>query len=219
VHTELLEVTDAAAGEELIARRRPYALVNNAGINDIAALEDTSDEDIRSMLEINTVAPVRLARAALGHMRAHGGRIVNVSSTEGHIVLPLLGAYQMSKHALEAATATLRLEVARDGIGVTSIGPGAVDTAIYSKGFWADPDAHPGSRYRTGYQRLRQLMSLNARAQLSGDQVATCVLQAIVSPRPRPYYLVGPDARALVATHQLLPTRAREWLHRKAFAL
>lgn len=219
VETELLEVTDAAAGEALIERRRPYALVNNAGINDIAALEDTSVEDIRSMLEINTVAPIRLARAAVPHMRRDGGRIVNVSSAEGHIVLPLLGGYQISKHALEAATATMRLENAGDGIGVTSIAPGGVDTAIYSKGFWAEPDAHPGSRYRTGYRRIKQLMALNARVQLSSDDVAACVLEAILSPRPRPYYLVGADAHALFATHRLMPTRAREWLHRKAFGL
>jgi NAD(P)-dependent dehydrogenase (short-subunit alcohol dehydrogenase family) len=145
---------------------------------------------------------------------------VNVSSTEGHIVLPLLGGYQISKHALEAATATLRLEVARDGIGVTSIAPGGVDTAIYSKGFWVDTDAHPGSRYRTGYRRIKQLMALNRRAQLSSaSDVAGCVLEAILSPRPRPYYLVGADAYALVATHRLMPTRAREWLHRKTFGL
>lgn len=220
VGTELLEVTDADACAEMMDRRRPFALVNNAGINTVAALEDTTDADLQEILEINTVAPMRLARLAVPHMRARGeGRVVNVSSAEGRIILPLLGAYQASKHALEAATATLRLEVARDGIAVCSVAPGSVDTAIYDKGFWVDGELHSGSAYSAGYGRLKSFMNLNRHTQISSDAVARVIVAAILSPRPRPRYLVGADAHALAATHQLLPTALRERLHRRVFAL
>lgn len=220
IETELLEVTDAEACADVIERRRPFALVNNAGVNSVSALEDTGDEDARSILEINTVAPLRLARLALPHMRERGeGRIVNVSSTEGRVVLPLLGWYQASKHALEAGSATLRLETARDGIGVSTVEPGGVDTAIYQKGFWVDEDSDAESRYGPAYGRLRSLMRLNRRTQLGPDAVAEVVLRAIVSSRPRARYLVGADARALVLTHNLLPFPVRERLHRRMFAL
>ena len=220
VETELLEVTDSDACADLIARRRPFALVNNAGINAVAALEDTGDEDARSILEINAIAPMRLARLAVPHMRARGeGRIVNVSSTEGRIILPLLGWYQASKHALEAASQTLRMEVARDGIGVSTVEPGGVDTAIYEKGFWVDQDLHAGSSYESAYGRLRSFMGLNKRAQIGPGDVAEVILRAIVSPRPRAQYLVGVDSKALVLSHRMLPRPVRERLQRTAFAL
>lgn len=218
VRTELLEVTDASGCAEVIARWRPYALVNNAGINAVAAVEDTVDADLESILAINLVAPVRLIRLAVPHMRAQGGgRVVNVSSTEGRVVLPLLGYYQASKHALEAVTATLRLELARDGIGVSSVQPGNVDTAIYSKGFWVEQPQ--GSRYDAGYRRLKKLMSMNERMQLPPDAVADVVLKAILARRPRPRYLVGLDAHALAGVHDLLPTVLRERLYRALFQL
>lgn len=218
VQTELLEVTDALGCAEVIARRRPYALVNNAGINAVAAVEDTVDADLESILDINLVAPVRLARLAIPHMRAQGGgRVVNVSSTEGRVIVPFLANYQASKHALEAVTATLRLELARDGIGVSSVQPGKVDTAIYDKDFWVD---HPrGSRYDAGYRRLKKLMSMNDRRQLAPPAVAEVVLTAILAARPRPRYLVGLDARVLAAVHDVVPTAMRERLYRALFGL
>ena len=218
VQTELLEVTDAGACAEVIDHRRPYALVNNAGINTVAAVEDTVDSDLESILDINLVAPVRLTRLAVPHMRAQGGgRVVNVSSTEGRVVVPFLANYQASKHALEAVTATLRMELARDGIGVCSVQPGKVDTAIYDKDFWVD---HPaGSRYDSGYRRLKKLMALNDRRQLSPGAVAEVVLAAILAARPRPRYLVGLDAHVLAGVHDVLPTVVRERLYRALFRL
>jgi NAD(P)-dependent dehydrogenase (short-subunit alcohol dehydrogenase family) len=218
LQTELLEVTDASGCAQVIDRWRPYALVNNAGINAVAAIEDTVDADLESILDINLVAPVRLTRLAVPHMRAQGGgRVVNVSSTEGRVVLPLLGCYQASKHGLEAVTATMRMELARDGIGVTSVQPGNVDTAIYDKRFWVEQSQ--GSRYDPGYRRLKKLMSMNARMQLAPDAVAEVVLKAILTRRPRPRYLVGLDAHALAGVHDLLPTVVRERLYRALFQL
>ncbi len=220
VDTELLEVTDTAACARLIAHRRPSVLVNNAGINAVAAIEETSDEDLLSILAVNAVAPIRLARLAVPHMRARGGgRIVNVSSAEGRIMLPLLGGYQASKHALEAMTAALRVETARDGIRVSSVQPGNVDTAIYDKGFWVDEHFHQGSRYACAYERLKNLMRANGRTQSSPDAVAEVIVKVVTTPHPKARYLVGLDARALTATHQLVPALLRERLYRKVFAL
>lgn len=220
VEVELLEVTDADAGARLIERHQPYGVVNNAGINAVAAIEDTDDEEARSIMDVNVLAPLRLARLAVPYMRAQGGgRIINVSSAEGSVVLPVLGWYQASKHALEAASGTLRLEVARDDIAVCTVAPGGVDTAIYEKGFWADAEMHTGSRYADSYARLRTFMGANKSMQISSEAVARVILRALLSPHPRPRYLVGADARGLVATHNAVPAALRERLHRFAFAL
>ena len=114
VETVLLDVTDAMRCAEVVNRVRPWAIVNNAGYSGVGAIEDVSDDEARHQLETMVVAPMRLARLALPHMRAAGdGRIVNVSSIYGLTTTPFSGWYQASKHALEAASDALRLEVAR----------------------------------------------------------------------------------------------------------
>jgi len=107
-------------------------IVNNAGYSGIGAIEDVTDEEARHQLETMVVAPMRLARLALPHMREQGsGRVVNVSSIYGITTTPFSGWYQACKHALEAASDALRLEVARDGVRVILIEPGGFKTGIW----------------------------------------------------------------------------------------
>ena len=101
VETAILDVTDAQACERVIRKYRPTVVVNNAGFSVTGAIEDVGDEEARAALETMVVAPMRLARLALPHMReVHDGRIVNVSSIYGRATPPLTGWYQASKHAL-----------------------------------------------------------------------------------------------------------------------
>ena len=77
--TMRLELSDPAACEAAIDELRPYALVNNAGFSVIGAIEDVTDDEARAALDTMVLAPMRLARLALPHMRAQGkGRIVNL---------------------------------------------------------------------------------------------------------------------------------------------
>jgi NAD(P)-dependent dehydrogenase (short-subunit alcohol dehydrogenase family) len=97
VETVLLDVTEAEGCERAVDETKPWAVVNNAGYSGTGAVEDIADEDIRHQLETMVVAPMRLARLALPHMRAHGGgRIVNVSSIFGRTTAPFSGWYQAS---------------------------------------------------------------------------------------------------------------------------
>ena len=120
----------AAVIEEL----HPWAIVNNAGYSGIGAIEDITDEEARKQLETMVVAPMRLARLALPYMRAAGeGRVVNVSSIYGLTTTPFSGWYQACKHALEAASDALRVEVTRDGIKVVLVEPGGFKTGIWTE--------------------------------------------------------------------------------------
>src|SRR5438034_2389680 len=95
VDTVLLDVTDADACARVVEELRPFGLVNNAGLQITGAVEEISDDDARSALETMLVAPARLARLAIRHMRLAGrGRIVNVSSIYGVATTPLTGWYQ-----------------------------------------------------------------------------------------------------------------------------
>ena len=79
-------------------------------------------------------APMRLARLALPHMRASGGgRIVNVSSIAGRASMPFAGHYTGAKHALEALSDALRMEVAGAGVKVVLVEPGGFKTGIWEE--------------------------------------------------------------------------------------
>src|SRR5579884_1694409 len=92
VETVILDVTEATACARVIEQVRPFALVNNAGMSNLGAVEDVPDSEVRHQLETMLIAPMRLARLAIPHMRAAGGgRIVNVSSVYGIMTTPLSG--------------------------------------------------------------------------------------------------------------------------------
>src|SRR5438034_1992288 len=134
VETVLLDVTDTARCREVIDELEPWGIVNNAGYGVTAAVEDVDDDEARALLETMVIAPMRLARLALPHMRGRrGGRIVNVSSIYGLTTTPLAGWYQAAKHALEAVSDALRVEVAADGIRVILVEPGGFKTAIWDE--------------------------------------------------------------------------------------
>ena len=134
VETAILDVTDAAAAEEIVDHYRPYAVVNNAGYSITGAIEDVTDDEARAALETMVLAPMRLARLAIPPMRErHEGRIVNVSSIYGRVTTPLTGWYQGVKHALEALTDALRMEVAGSGVRVVLVEPGSFRTGIWEE--------------------------------------------------------------------------------------
>lgn len=110
------------------------ALVNNAGILRMVDFEQGDEDDLDAMWAVNVKAPFRLIRAALPHLRKTGtGRIVNIASTDGKRHRPGTPVgYSMSKHALLALTHAARHAGWDDGVRVTAICPGAIDTDMIS---------------------------------------------------------------------------------------
>jgi NAD(P)-dependent dehydrogenase (short-subunit alcohol dehydrogenase family) len=109
-------------------------LVNNAGLELTGRLEELEPTSLRQVLEINLTAPLLLTRALLPLLRRAGAAsVVNVTSI--HDDIPIAGnlAYVASKAGLEAATRTLALELASDGIRVNTIAPGAIETDMNSE--------------------------------------------------------------------------------------
>jgi NAD(P)-dependent dehydrogenase (short-subunit alcohol dehydrogenase family) len=105
-------------------------LVNNAGVGVFANLADTSDEDWETVLNTNLTSVFRLTRAALPHLSRRGGHVLMVSSLAGRNPIAGLSAYCASKAALDQLAACLMLEVRHQGVKVTTIAPGSVDTAF-----------------------------------------------------------------------------------------
>jgi NAD(P)-dependent dehydrogenase (short-subunit alcohol dehydrogenase family) len=210
VETVLLDVTDASRCAEVVDQVRPWGIVNNAGFSGVGAIEDVSDEEVRQQLETMVVAPMRLARLAMPHMRAAGaGRIVNVSSIYGLTTTPFSGWYQASKHALEAASDALRLEVARDGIRVVLIEPGGFKTGIWQE-FEADVSRREDSGYEAAYNRIRSLLEPFMRFMGEPEGAAKVIAKALTADAPHARYLVGRDAQFIAAAQPFLPSGVRD---------
>jgi 3-oxoacyl-[acyl-carrier protein] reductase len=105
-------------------------LVNNAGVVRDARLEEMSDEDWDTVLDVDLRGYFVCARAALPHLRAGGwGRIVNISS-RAYLGNPGQANYSAAKAGVVGMTRALSMELARDGITVNAVAPGAIDTAL-----------------------------------------------------------------------------------------
>jgi NAD(P)-dependent dehydrogenase (short-subunit alcohol dehydrogenase family) len=210
VETVMLDVTDAMRCAEVVDQVRPWAIVNNAGYSGVGAIEDVSDDEARHQLETMVVAPMRLACLALPHMRTAGdGRIVNVSSIYGLTTTPFSGWYQASKHALEAASDALRLEVARDGIRVILIEPGGFKTGIWEE-FEADVSRREDSDYEAAYHRIRSLLDPFMRFMGEPEGAAEAIAKSLTVKAPHARYLVGRDAQMIAAAQPFLPSVLRD---------
>ncbi len=210
VETLIMDVTDARACGDAIRHLRPYGIVNNAGYPVTGAVEEVTDEQARAALETMVVAPMRLARLALPYMRERReGRIVNVSSIAGVATLPLVGWYHASKHALEALTDALRMEVAGDGIKVVVIEPGGFKTGIWEE-HEKEIAARAGSRFEGGYRRTLTFTRMTDPIMGEPARAAKVIAGALSGRWVRPRYLMGIDARAMALFSRLAPAQIKD---------
>ncbi|KAI2791859.1 hypothetical protein POX_c04739 [Penicillium oxalicum] len=108
-------------------------VVNNAGFAFIGGVENSSEEEVRSQMEVNFYGPLRLIRAILPQMRQRrSGDIVLISSGAGFVARPGRGTYSASKFAIEAIHESLSHEVASFAIRVLIVEPGAFRTPFAS---------------------------------------------------------------------------------------
>ena len=106
--------------------------VNNAGVMTVGPIEEVDIEAICQMVRLNVEAVYRMSYTVLRHFqKVNNGFLINISSIAGLKTQPQYGAYNGTKHAVEAFTDALRMELAGTGIKVASIAPGTVDTGLY----------------------------------------------------------------------------------------
>lgn len=105
--------------------------INDAGVAIYGRLDEVSEADSRRLFDTNFWGVVHGSLAALPHLRAHGGALINVGSEVSDAVIPLQGMYSASKHAVKGFTDALRVEIEevdKAPVSITLIQPTAVDT-------------------------------------------------------------------------------------------
>ncbi|HXW67047.1 MAG TPA: SDR family oxidoreductase [Thermoplasmata archaeon] len=219
-----LDVTRPEEVDRAVTRVRAtdgglFGLVNCAGIGNLGPLAEMSIDELHEVLAVNLDGAHRMIAAMFPLLRESKGRIVNISSISGFLVEPLIGPYNISKHALEAYSDVLREEVAALGIRVITIEPGAFQTRIFDSGLrrrgdelrrrWTGSD----SVYRDQVlQTLTYLEQPNVRHRLEYPlpvPVAHAVTHALFDDEPKSRYVVG-TAEELSAVVDRLLSLTRE---------
>ena len=186
------------------------ALVNNAGYGQYGAVEDVTLPEWRAQFEVNVFGAIRLLHAVLPTMRqARRGTIVNVSSVAGKVTIPFAGPYCASKHALEAISDALRVEVAPWKIRVVVVEPGPIAThfGARTREVTARILQSPGpySDFYTNAERASEKEF--QRGMRQPELVARVIVRAIESKRPKTRYRVAPMAKILVPLKGLASDR------------
>jgi NAD(P)-dependent dehydrogenase (short-subunit alcohol dehydrogenase family) len=172
------EEIDAAAATVTKGGRGLYGLINNAGIAAVGSLADTKHEEFDLVMAVNLAGPYRMTKAFLPLILAQKGRIVTIGSISGILASPDLGAYSMSKHAMEAFTDSLATQLKDTGVQVIVVEPGNYDSQI-----------GVNAAKREGVDNTRADRSKYKQP----DEVAAAVAQALSEATPKRRYMVVPN--------------------------
>ena len=152
-----LDVRDEASVKACVEKVRSRAgridvLVNNAGVDLVGAVEETSISQAQALFDTNVIGVLRMMQAVLPGMRRQGaGLIVNISSILGLIPAPFMGVYASTKHAIEGLSESVDHEVRAFGIRVVLIEPHYIRTNLDASAAQAEGriDAYAPQRQRT----------------------------------------------------------------------
>jgi NAD(P)-dependent dehydrogenase (short-subunit alcohol dehydrogenase family) len=140
-----------------------HVVINNAGVGHFARVRDLRTADVQEVFATNVYGVLNVIQETLPYLKGGKAQIINVSSILARSVLPLSAAYVMSKHALHALTATLRIEMRHEGIEVIEVGPGATATDF---------------ALQAGVRGLGGPPAFNSGARSSPERVARAILAA-----------------------------------------
>jgi len=194
-----LDVTDRSQAEAAVKAAEDHygsidVLVNNAGIGYFAAVEESDEEEVRKMFEVNVFGLSRMIHVVLPGMRKHGkGSIVNLSSIAGLRSFPALGYYNATKFAVEGLSEALWQEVEPLGIKVMLVEPSGFRTD------WAGRSANQAEHQIADYantadKNIRQLRAISGNQDGDPVRAAQAIVQAVESPNPPHRLLLGNDA-------------------------
>ncbi len=209
-----MDVTEAsqvqAAVEETIKQYGQIdVLVNNAGHGMIGAIEEASDAEVRALFDVNVFGVLNVLRAALPSMRArHTGTVINMSSQGGMRSFPGSGHYCGSKHALEAFSESLSVELAPVGIKVLIVEPGAFRTDFAGRSMAIAKQVIPDYEASSG---MRRATLKNVDGKQKGDPVraAEAIIQAVEATNPPLRLALG--AEALRGMREKVSGVMQEW--------
>ncbi len=194
-----LDVTDRSQAEKAVQAAEDHfgsidVLVNNAGIGYFAAVEESDEEEVRKMFEVNVFGLSRMIHVVLPGMRKRrNGFIVNLSSIGGLRSFPALGYYNSTKFAVEGLSEALWQEVEPLGIKVMLVEPSGFRTDWAGRS--ANETEHQIADYAdTADKNIRHLRAVSGNQDGDPVRAAEAIVQAVESQNPPHRLLLGNDA-------------------------
>lgn len=226
-HAARLDVTDLDSIEQTIAQiendhNRIDCLVNNAGYGQAGPVEHVSIDAWRRQFETNVFGVQSVTKRVLPMMRAQRhGRIINVSSVVAHFSVPMMAPYCASKHALDAMSLALRVELAPFSVDVVLIEPGPIETEFrpnvdQNLESAIDPNDPYGPMGRAMDKYWDRSFGKTAAKPIT---VARAIQKAVESKRPKARYRVTSTAKFVPHLVAHLPDRLLDWIIRKQLKL
>ncbi|GJM25230.1 MAG: short-chain dehydrogenase/reductase [Phycisphaerae bacterium] len=210
-----LDVTDPSTVENVVSRiekeqNRIDCVVNNAGYGQAGPVEEVSLDAWRKQFETNVFGVAAVTQRVLPIMRnQRSGRVVNVSSVVAHLSLPMMGPYCASKHALDAMSLALRVELAPFGVDVVMIEPGPIETEFRPN---VDQNLEAKGNENSPYKRLGDAMDSYwnrsfGKTAAKPIAVARAIQKAVESKRPKTRYRITAPAKFAPHLVSHLPDR------------
>ncbi len=228
LETLRLDVNDAAsiaaAARAVDERTGGYGLdvlVNNAGYGHLGPMEEVNDANLRAQFETNVFGLVAVTRAFLPRMRERGsGRVINVSSVGGRLVLPFFGAYNATKYAVEAISDALRIELGGFGVQVSLIEPGVINTEFTDRAMtYVATYDRPDSPYASALARADEVRKMSDRSGVGPLVISKAIERAATAWWPRARYVAPFRARLMLAFFAITPTWIMDGIFRWAMAM
>jgi short-subunit dehydrogenase len=199
-------------------------LINNAGVGLMAVAEELKLDDLRRLYETNIFGLLRVTQAVLPHMRGRkSGRILMLSSVAGILTPPTYGAYSSSKHAVEALSNALRLELYPFNVEVILIEPGYIMTNFQQTArdqAQSYIDGSATSPYAKIYDgAIAGATSSRRESKTTPEDCARVIVHAIEASHPKARYTVTPLAKWAALGRRILPDTLMDSFLRRKFGI
>lgn len=198
-----------------------YGLVNNAGVGLMSPLIELDEKDLEFIMDVNVFGPYRITKAFSPLLIESKGRIVTIGSIAGFQTRTFYGPYSMSKHAVEAFTDALAIEMDRFGVKVSVVDPGGfrsrIGKNIYQR-LRAKGLNFENSRYRDEWENNWVLKGGDLSMIQGPEDVVAKVEHALFSASPQQRYMVVGDAGRAEATMRALLWRMLDLNRDHAFS-
>jgi len=177
------------------AGRGLYGVVNNAGVAIVAPLIEVEESDLAFLFDVNIYGPYRITKAFAPMIIKEKGRITTIGSISGILSGRFFGPYSMSKHAIEAYTDSLAVEMQQFGVHVSVVEPGNYNSAIglsLKKRMASKKIDFDKSLYK---EQLQSFVDSDGSREKykEPDEVADAVMDALFSEKPKRRYMVVPN--------------------------
>lgn len=182
--------------EQILQGKGLACLVNNAGYAVNGPLQHLEIKELHKQFDVNVYGVLRVIQAFLPFLGAQipakypPGKIINISSVSGFVTAPFLGAYAMSKYALESMSDAFRRELSIYDIDVIVLEPGAVSTEIWSKAKYLDPK-YLETDYGPILKDWEKMVGGSEKNAVPPLQVAEKVLSALIQRKPATRYIIA----------------------------